>query len=103
VCYKSLFLLKLLAEEDREARLFRQLGIFMYLRTALGSREKFGRCIFFLGCTSFYINYSVATANGNYLQNREESMQLKDLLKLSTMSLFLEVPSTLVSETSPKA
>lgn len=56
MCYKSLFLLKLLAEEDRKVRLFRHLGIFVYLRTALGSREKNRALYLFFWAVLFLIS-----------------------------------------------
>ena len=52
VCYKSLFYWRKRVEKVSGSSA--HLGIFMYLKTALGLRKKIGRCIFVF-CCIFYI------------------------------------------------
>lgn len=72
----------LLAEEDRKVRLFCPSGHFHVSENGAGITKKPGAvsCFVFLLHYFFISPTWVATANGNYLQNRQEAMQKNDLL-----------------------
>jgi hypothetical protein len=72
----------LLAEQDRKGfGSSAHLGIFMYLKTALGLRKHRALYLWFL----LYLLYQlalVAKASGDHLQNRQEAIQKNDLLDI---------------------
>jgi hypothetical protein len=79
VCYKSLFYWR--QRIEKVSTLPPHLGIFMYLKTALGLRKN--RALYL--CFLLYLLYQlalVAKASGDHLQNRQEAIQKNDLLDI---------------------